>query len=409
MSRSSFRTIEGYLLREFFISFSIAFLFFFFIFFVNQLLLLARNILISTVSLTDVALIILYSVPIILSFTFPFAALSGTAMALGTLSAGREIMALRSSGISFRLMLRPFILAAIVLSVVSFITNDMFLPLGTIEYRRLYRELLYKTPELEIRPYSPSIIQDTMIISRSSGEEQIEDVIIIDTSSPIEKRSVIFAESGRFTQDLEGTTVFRFLEAAGTQGRDGESFERFEAEMMDLFFSMDQATFSMLSLSPAEMSFLDVYHEIAERREDIAQTKQRDRQRMEELEALIARDLPPEERRVLLREYDSLAEKSYVSRTLRFYEIELFRKIALPLGCLFLIFIALPIAVIPIQHGKIIGFGIGVLMSTLYWIMMFSGQSYGVRTELPPALLMLGPNVLFALIGAAAFAVLKRR
>ena len=407
-SKARFRTIESYISREFLVSFGIAFLFFFFIFFINQLLLLARNILISTVSAADVIRIIVYSIPIILSFTFPFATLSGSAMTLGTLSGNREIIALRSSGVTYRRILKPLCIFAVVFSVFSFFINDVFLPLGTIEYRKLFRELLYKTPELELRPFSPAFLDTTMIISRKTGESQIEDIIIIETGTSLDNRTVMFAESGRFSQ--EGLFSFQFSQIEGLKGRGSDSFEFYEADEMELFFPIDTTTFSMISISPVEMSFLDVYHEVMQRRQSIEQTRSLDADRMEEIRNLLKdSELSRQRTSSLERELENLMNKSYVSRTLRFYEIELFRKIALPLGCLFLLFIAIPIAAMPLQHGRIIGFGAGVVFSTLYWALMFAGQSVGVRSSLPPFLLMFGPNILYAVLGITAFTLLKRR
>ncbi len=406
--RASYRTIESYLVREFLVSFAIAFLFFFFIFFINQLLLLARNILISTVSVIDVLRIIIYSVPIILSFTFPFATLSGSAMTLGTLSSNREIIALLSSGVPYRRILRPLFIFAVLFSLCSFFINDIFLPLGTIEYRKLYRELIYKTPQLELQPFSPAFLDQTMIISRRSGKEQIEDVIIIDTGSSLDSRTVMFAESGRFSQGTD--TSFEFFNIQGLKGRSSDSFEYYYAEEMELFFPSDTTTFSMISISPTEMSFLDVYHEVVRRKEDIQRVKQQDAARITEIKNILAeQELSRARINSLQREMENLSAKSYTSRSLRFYEIEMYRKIALPLGCLFLLFIAIPIASMPLQHGKVIGFGAGVVFSTLYWALLFLGQSAGVRSDIHPFILMFGPNLIYAVSGIALFTIMKHR
>jgi lipopolysaccharide export system permease protein len=61
------------------------------------------------------------------------------------------------------------------------------------------------------------------------------------------------------------------------------------------------------------------------------------------------------------------------------------------------------------QYGRIIGFGIGVLLSTLYWALLFAGQTFGVRTDIHPFLLMFFPNFFLGGLGLLFFMLLKNR
>ena len=65
----SFRTISIYTYKEFILSFVVAFLFFFFLFFVNNILLLAEDVLSKDVPPGDVVLLIIYSLPSVLSIS----------------------------------------------------------------------------------------------------------------------------------------------------------------------------------------------------------------------------------------------------------------------------------------------------------------------------------------------------
>ena len=72
-----------YLVKELLLYFTIAFLFFFMIFFVNQILLLAEDILKKRVPVADVVRLIVYSLPAIIAQSAPFATLVGFLMCLG--------------------------------------------------------------------------------------------------------------------------------------------------------------------------------------------------------------------------------------------------------------------------------------------------------------------------------------
>ncbi len=165
MPRRRYRISYLYITQEFIFSFLVAFLFFFGIFFVNQLLLLAEDILTRNVPLGAVLRLILYSLPSIVALSFPFGALVGSLMAVGRLVGNNEIQAFQASGVPTGRIFAPIAALGLVLSLGSFVMNDYLLPLGTLNFGRLYRELLYANPELELEPYSIRRYQDSTIIT----------------------------------------------------------------------------------------------------------------------------------------------------------------------------------------------------------------------------------------------------
>ena len=204
--RSTYYTIYKYILFEFLFSFAISFLFFFFIFFVNQLLLMAEEILSKSVSIKHVSLIVFYSLPSIIAFTLPFSSLVGSLMAIGRLSSDNEILVMQASGISHRRLFFPFIVIGILLSAASFITNDYFLPVSTIRFGRLYREILYSSPELELESYSVKRYQDSIIITGDVNQRTINNLVIIDKTEEQNTR-VITAGKAELSADLENSGV----------------------------------------------------------------------------------------------------------------------------------------------------------------------------------------------------------
>ena len=76
------------------------------IFFVNQILLLAEQILKQRVPFADVARLMLYCLPGVISQSAPFATLVGFLMCLGRLMSDNEILIFRASGQSYKLVYR---------------------------------------------------------------------------------------------------------------------------------------------------------------------------------------------------------------------------------------------------------------------------------------------------------------
>ena len=97
-SRRKYTTIYNYITSEFF-----------FIFFVNQLLLMAEEILSKKVPVKYVLLLLIYAMPSILSLSFPFATLVGALMAFGRFSTDNEIIALKTSGVSQHRIFLPLV------------------------------------------------------------------------------------------------------------------------------------------------------------------------------------------------------------------------------------------------------------------------------------------------------------
>ena len=172
--------ITIYLAREFFFSFLVAFLFFFFIFFINQMLLLAEEILTKRVPPLDVMLLIIYSLPSIIALSVPFGSLLGALMTIGRFSSDNEIIAFQASGVPYRRLFTPLLVLGVTLSLLSFVMNDYFLPLGTINFGRLYRELIFSNPELELESFTVKNYQNSIIVTGEVSGREIKDILILD-------------------------------------------------------------------------------------------------------------------------------------------------------------------------------------------------------------------------------------
>jgi lipopolysaccharide export system permease protein len=86
-----------YLLRELSSLFFLALLIFTFILVVSRLGRIADLVINKGVDLTDILLLVLYSFPAYLTFTFPMAFLLSTIVVLGRLSGENEILALKAA------------------------------------------------------------------------------------------------------------------------------------------------------------------------------------------------------------------------------------------------------------------------------------------------------------------------
>ena len=266
-----FGTISIYIARECLFSFVVAFLFFFFIFFVNNMLILAEDVLAKHVPAKDVFLLVVYLLPSVVSISFPFAALVGSLMAVGRISSANEFLAFQASGISRARLFLPFFMLGIAFTGISFVMNDYFIPLGNINFGRLYRRVLLTNPELELESYAIKRYQDSVIITGEVELKNINQILIIDEDEEENKR-VIAATNATLTENIEqGGVISLQLEDvfSHTADKKKNEFDYFESEAMAYNILLSDITPSAARPGPREMSSVDVYKALVFKRKEL--------------------------------------------------------------------------------------------------------------------------------------------
>ncbi len=406
--RSSFFTIYKYILAEFIFSFAVAFLFFFFIFFVNQLLLMAEEILSKNVSLKNVSLIILYALPAIIAFALPFASLVGGLMSIGRMSSDNEVMAMQASGLSHKRLFIPVIIIGICLSFISFVVSDYFLPVSTIKFGKLYREILYSSPELELESYSIKQYQDSIIITGKVENRTINDLVIIDKTEEKNNR-VITAARAELSSELDqlGVTSLELSNVLSLTPilKQRGDYNYFTSTKMIYNILLKDISFSIRNLTPREMSSVDIYKSIrlkeAKQNNNIFQnTKSIENLTVELFSNYYSNITNFAELNSIYDDINNKKQKIFTDRNLQIYKIEFHKKFAVPIACLIFLFFSFPISLNSRKSGKSLGFGIGLFVSIFYWSLLFAGQTLGIRMNFSPFLSMWFPNMVILSLGA---------
>lgn len=412
-------TLFRYIGSEFGISFLVSFAFFFFIFFINQLLLLAEEILQKDVPLWDVARLIVFSLPSIIALSVPFGTLVGSLMVAGRLSSDNEVVAMRACGIPFRSFFTPIALLAILLSVLSFFVNDFLLPLGTLNFGRLYRELLYANPALELDPYSVKRYQDDVLITGGVEPGRLDEFVIIDTDGQGNPR-IIVAEEARLVREGDPSAIGLELENVITHSAvNGTEYNYSQARRMRYNILLQDITVAIRTPGPREMSTRDVRHAIEEKEADYNPrydawisdiAVRRAAGGNAAFDALRGIDGMREQSLAYTRQVEERLRQRPYDRSLQVYRIEYHKKYSIPFAALSFVVLAFPLGLFSKRSGRGVGFGIGLLIATVYWAMLIGGQTFGTqRMFFPPILAMWAPNILFFLSGVVIIAWTARR
>ena len=193
-----------YLVKELLLYFLILFVFFFMVFFVNQILLMAEDVLKKRVPIMDVIKLISYSLPFIIAQSAPFATLVGFLMCLGRMMTDNEILIIRASGKSFSVILVPVLLLSLGISLVSFFVNDYLLPLGTISYNKLYKSILLSDPSIELESNSVKRTERTTLVIGDVSETKVSELLFFDTDDDGNHRIIVSGESNIVNPDDPG-------------------------------------------------------------------------------------------------------------------------------------------------------------------------------------------------------------
>ncbi|OQY34874.1 MAG: hypothetical protein B6241_03055 [Spirochaetaceae bacterium 4572_59] len=416
----SHKTLYFYIAKEFILSFLVSFLFFFFIFFLNQLLLLAEDILAKQVPFQAVLKLIFYSLPSIIAISFPFATLVGTLMTFGRFSSDNEILAMKCSGITYNRIFLPVFLIGIIFSFISFFVNDYLLPVGSMNFTRLYRELIYKNPEMELESYSVKYFQDKILITGLVEGKKIDNMIIIEKSSDSNRR-IITANSAEIDSSFEDEGVISFhmdsiLDHESIKRNQGE-FSYSRADEMIYNILLKDITTSIRNPGPREMSSPDVYKVIMDKEKKYnLKVKQQENKVLKNFASYYSEwarmemekdpeDITAYQSRLenLQNRYNDSALSQVRDRSLQVWKLEFHQKFVIPFSCLPFVILAFPLGLFTKRSGKSVGFGIGLFITIIYWGMLVAGRTMGIRTFYPPGITMWLPNVLIFFAGSILY------
>lgn len=410
-----------YVAREVFFSFLVAFLFFFFIFFVNNLLLLIQNenILAKNIPIPEVLVIVVLKIPIVVLFAFPFGTLVGCLMAVARLSSDNEVLALRAAGLStFRLFV-PLLVLGFVLSFLSYYTNDVLLPASSLEEKKVGRRIFLAHPQLHLDAFSVSAIrqQNLTIMTGPVDDNYIYDIVIFDKTAELDRRVITARRARMLPNEAQPDVVTLSLEGVFSQLIDAREHDRFEYSLADsMEYNLLLQPFSVsVSLGPMDKTAFDIWNIIQEKQAEMAvgiaaqnlQTQSQFNSLREEIRYASESDVFPvssfgqTRSRVeeMYANYLALRDRPVRNADLDRYVLELHRKFAFPFSCLVFAIFAFPLGLLARRSGRLFGFGIGLLVSIIYWGLLLLGHEVGFNEGVPAFFSMWMPNLVILAAG----------
>ncbi len=355
------RILIKYLYRELFYYFLICFAFLFVVFFANQILLIGEDMLSKRAPFKDVAKIMIYATPALIAQSAPFATLVGFLMCLGRMASDNEILIFRASGFSFRSILYPVLILGMTISLVSFFVNDYLLPLGTIKYNQLYRQIMRSNPTVVLEPNSVKQIGNSTVVIGDVNDSKVSDIIFFTKRASDQETVIIAGESSLAGAKNQGVLLQLDMSEAMMTTFDLNDFSNYdvlsaEKTILNIF---DSVITGHSGKNPREMTFYDLRKEIKSMKAD--------------------------------------PDEDYIR--INTWLMEYYKKFAIPFGSIFFAFLAFSIAFLFGKHnGLTMGLFTGIIICVLYWAMQISGQLLVTRVNMDSFLCIWVPNILILVI-----------
>jgi len=299
---------------------------------------------------------LLYKIPLVtFQWTMPYAILLATLLTLGNLSRHSELTAMKAGGVSLYRITFPFLVVALILSFVSFLSNEYLVPYTNAKTKYLL--------DVRVRKEEPSSFFKNYKIWYWS-ENQIFNIQVLDSQLMVLKGLTLYQVDNDFrcTQRVDAREAkwidgkWRLYKGAVRSfGQDG-SIQTVPFREMEFPLKENWESFRKLEQHSAELSYTKLATYI---------------------------------RRIRAAGYDSTR-----------YLVDLYSKLSYPFLNLVMVLIGIPFGLkAPRSGGVALNVGISVLVAFIYGIFFYVFLSFGKSGILSPFVSAWTPTVLFFLGG----------
>lgn len=344
--------LDTYTLREFLGPFIFCVLGFTVILLSGLLFELVDYILVKNVPASTVGKMLFYKIPELMVMTLPIAALFSTLLALGRLHQDSELKVMRSSGIPYRRIMIPIILAGFLISCLTYVTNERVVPWANHEFEKIFREILFKDglPLVEENVFFNGGDDRFFYIHKvDKGTNKLEKIMIYELQRQGFPR-LITAKRGTYVKNNW------FLTDGIVQELDEEGFVSYQTR----FESMQ-----IITPDDAELYF--------------GNQRSTDEMNRRELKEHIERF-----RQSGLRVVSFLVD----------YHL----KLAMPMASFIFVLFGAPLSIYS-KGGRSFGIAVSLVVTVIFYVGNSVGRSLGVNEVLPPLAAAWLTNAMFAIIG----------
>lgn len=362
--------LDSYIFREMAPPFAIGLGAYLLFQFLNIFFLAADYVINQHASMILVLRFLVLRVPQAAPLAFIFGCLFGTMLAFGRLVADNEIMALRTSGISFWRIARVPLLFGLAAFLLSWFINEQLAPKATQLSTRTFYQIIYHTAALPIEPQifrkDPTTGRVFFVNTVDSITHEMSDVMIFDrgTSSPFDSvmtAKQAYIKDGRL--HLQKPTIIRFKPSGFV---DVEN----RSEEITVGLPLDVNADEFFNQSGGDPTSLDS--------------------------------------KTLGAQIHALEQTGSGGPAIDNLKLILASRRALPFGCFIAILISLPLAVVFGRRGRELGMALSLTVMFVYYLAASAMAALGRNGVVDATLASWTPNLIVGVAGAVLLRKVER-
>jgi len=300
-----------------------------------------------------------YYTPFILILASPVATLLSTMFTIGSLAKYHELEVMKATGLSLYRLSLPILAAGLIISLATIAFSDIVMVPANVEKDRVKREDIEKRAPANARSRQNVIKAGRdgwIVFARKYNEKNdVGELIVIQQIEANEIKVAIKADE-MFWADSGWVLT-------GVTKRIFESGNEIEFMAYDTLFA------GFLPHTPSIMRH--------------RQKAPRDARFFELLEMIKI--------------------KKWMRQDTARDMVELYLKVSFPFFNFIIIILGIPLAANPRRSGGSVGFGLSIIISFIYFVILRAGQSFGYNHDLPPLLAATVGNIIFLISGLGMF------
>ncbi len=376
------RILSRAIFRELFTSAALGTLLFVFVLFLRTIERLSVLLVRVNAPPAVIGKLLLFALPATLPFALPLGVLVGILVGLSRMSADSEIVAMRAAGVSSLSVVRPVLLFSLLAMVVTALASLWLTPLSLHLESKVARNFAAAqlTGEIESRIFNeqfPNLVLYVGNVSTTGTQVTWRHIFMADTTPAAELEHsgknrgdtprVIVAEQAMPHADAANNRIILDMRGVRTSERDKDG------KVIN-------------TAAPTQVEVLQ-----AQRTEDLQLNKT-----VQEL------DTGPLYKRVYRHPHD-LKHEDYVDAA-----IELHQRFALPLACVLLGLIGLPLGISSRKGGKSGAFILTVVIAFVYYLSFITLIGLARKGSLPVPVAVWTPDAVFAIVSVFLLTRLER-
>lgn len=306
-----------------------------------------------SIGLADFVRLTCYTFPNMFLYTIPMASMMGVTIGFSRLSNDTEILALKASGISMYQILPPVVLIATIIAIFTSYFSIKLIPVSEVAMKQLTYQLLKEKVDKGIKEYQfTEALGDLVVhvgqIDKETGEWK--KVWVSDMRGQTTP-TITMASTGRMSSNLDKMNVTIILRHGSLHRPDDRDSQIVQFEEYTINIPLQPPTEGVTGVHRGTLTMPELTAAADE----------------------FGRDT--EKGRVMLIEYH--------------------KRLVLPVGCLFLTLLGLPLGLQAGPGKKAIGIPIGLAIFIIYYILFTTVKMMAKEWNFPIGIAMWMPNILF--------------